>query len=163
MLAQKPTADVRLRNESLSLRHDTAEKSEVFTVAWDHCPEQMDFQNMYWRPEQWSIPILTFVGCVRSWNYKEECLRFCSPAPLLLATIATFPLAFLAINHSCPLAFLALQKGEGCRRRGEGSSSVHHRVINPTYQLNASRANFELRLKFRLKLKFRSNRKRILR
>jgi hypothetical protein len=32
-------------------------------------------------------------------------------------------------HESFPLALLALKKGEGCRRRGEGSSSVHQ-IVN---------------------------------
>ena len=48
---------------------------------------------------------------------------FCRLYPPLLAPI-----------KSCPLSLLALQKGEGWRSRGEGSSSVHPLVTTPFHQ-----------------------------
>jgi hypothetical protein len=86
-------------------------------------------------------------------SFSSAFWRSIDPAPSLF-----WPSSILA-----PLLF-GLAKGRGvpqAGRRGEGSSLVHHLVINQTYQINASRTNFEL--ESRLKLKFRSYRKRTLR
>ena len=78
------------------------------------------------------------------------------------------PRPFRPIITSCPLAFLALQKGEGCRRRGEGSASARQLVTFQAFMridtLSEPTSHRVVLRRFRLKLMSNSkkDRRRIL-